>query len=41
MQITENISIDIIPNNGILDVTLKAKGKLTHADYTKKYCGGK
>jgi len=34
MQITEHMSIDIIPNNGILDVTLKATGKLTHADYS-------
>jgi len=34
MQITENMAIDIVPNNAALDVTLKATGKLTHADYT-------
>jgi len=34
MKITENMSIDIVPNDTVLDVTLKATGKLTHADYT-------
>ena len=34
MKITENMSIDIVPNNGILNVVLKATGKLTHADYS-------
>ena len=33
MQITPNMAIDIVPNNGVLDVTLKATGKLTHGDY--------
>ena len=33
MQITENMAIDIVPNGAVLDVTLKATGKLTHADY--------
>ena len=33
MQITENIDINIEPNNGVLNVTLKATGKLTHQDY--------
>jgi hypothetical protein len=28
------MAIDIVPNNGVLDVTLKATGKLTHQDYT-------
>ena len=34
MQITENMDINIVPNGAVLDVTLKATGKLTHADYT-------
>ena len=34
MQITENMAIDIAPNGAVLDVTLKATGKLTHGDYT-------
>ena len=34
MQITENMAIDIVPNGAILDVTLKARGKLTHTDYS-------
>ena len=33
MQITQNIAIDIVPNGAVLDVTLKAVGKLTHGDY--------
>ena len=33
MQITENMAIDIVPNGAVLDVTLKASGKLTHGDY--------
>ena len=33
MQITPNMAIDIVPNGAVLDVTLKATGKLTHADY--------
>ena len=33
MQITQNMAIDIVPNGAVLDVTLKATGKLTHADY--------
>jgi hypothetical protein len=34
MQITEHMAIDIAPKDGVLDVTLKATGKLTHADYS-------
>lgn len=33
MQVTENMAIDIQPNGAVLDVTLKATGTLTHADY--------
>ena len=33
MQVTENMAIDIVPNGAVLDVTLKATGKLTHGDY--------
>ena len=33
MQITQNMAIDIVPNGAVLDVTLKATGKLTHGDY--------
>jgi len=34
MQITEHMAIDIAPNNGVLDVTIKSTGTLTHADYS-------
>ncbi len=34
MQITKHITIDITPNNGSLDIELKASGKLKHGDYT-------
>ena len=34
MQITQNMEIDIVPNGAVLDVTLKATGKLTHTDYS-------
>ena len=33
MQITPNMDISIVPNGAVLDVTLKATGKLTHGDY--------
>ncbi len=33
MQITKNITIDIVPNSTALNITLKATGKLTHQDY--------
>jgi len=33
MQITENMDINIEPNGEVLNVTLKATGKLTHQDY--------
>ncbi len=33
MQLTQNIAIDIVPNGDVLNVTLKAVGKLTHGDY--------
>jgi len=33
MQITEHMAIDIVPQESALNVTLKATGKLTHADY--------
>jgi hypothetical protein len=33
MQVTENMAIDIVPNGAVLNVTLKATGKLTHGDY--------
>ena len=33
MQITEHMAIEITPKEGILDIELIAKGKLTHEDY--------
>ena len=33
MQITQNMDINIEPDNGLFNVTLKATGKLTHEDY--------
>ncbi len=33
MQITQHMDINIEPINGVLNVTLKATGKLTHEDY--------
>jgi len=33
MQITEHMAIDMIPNGEVLNVTLKATGRLTHEDY--------
>ena len=33
MQITQNIGINIEPKGEVLNITLKATGKLTHEDY--------
>jgi len=33
MQITEHMAIEITPKEGVLEVELIAKGKLTHEDY--------
>jgi len=34
MQITQHMDINIEPGDGVLNITLKANGKLTHEDYT-------